>query len=112
MAGRTGNQGSGASGGSAVEFLDNPVGGVSAITFGNATIYNDDPYTQHDENDRRHEEAHTRQAQQLGPFYLPSNVIGGLLGLARDRDWHGRSNWNKRGPQETPPRPWPARGAQ
>ena len=93
----------------AVEFINNPAGGVSAITIGNTTAYNDDPYREHDEDYMAHERAHTIQGQQLGPGYLPSNILGGALGLIRDGEWHGPSNWNERGPQENPPRPWPAR---
>ena len=93
----------------AVEFINNPAGGVSAITIGNTTTYKDDPHALGDEDYMGHERAHTDQGQQLGPFYLPSNLLGGFLGVVRDRSWHGPSNWNERGPQETPPRPWPAR---
>jgi hypothetical protein len=91
----------------AVEFLNNPFGGVSAITIGNTTTYNDDPYvTKHKKNYMEHEEQHTRQGEQLGPLYLPSNLAGGLTALIRDRSWHGPSNWNERGPLSDPPRPW------
>ncbi|MFN3584318.1 hypothetical protein [Phenylobacterium sp.] len=97
----------------AVEFINNPGGGVSAVTLGNATVHHDDPYAKRDPAYMAHEEAHTRQGELLGPFYLPSNILGGLSALALDRDsrgrpdWHGPHNWNERGPQGTPPRPWP-----
>jgi hypothetical protein len=55
---------------------------------------------------RDHERQHVRQGAQLGPFYLPSQLAGGLAALARDGRWHGRSNWNERGPLSDPPRPW------
>lgn len=112
----------------AVEFINNPAGGVSAITLGNTTTYRGDPYDPRDrvhydggelpmnwENGHtpmEHEEPHTYQGQQLGPLYLPSNVLGGLRALFLDRDdegrpnWHGTHNWNERGPQSNPPRPW------
>lgn len=99
----------------AVQFRNNPLGGVGAITLGNTTTYNGDP-DDPDPAERalwadvpRHERQHTIQGQQLGPAYLPSNILGGLWGVIRDGEWHGRSNWNERGPQETPARPWPRR---
>ena len=108
----------------AVEFVNNPLGGVGAITLGNTITYSGDPYDPNDvdwnwyrektgQDIRDHERAHTVQGQQLGPLYLPSNIVGGLLGLLRDRDeagnrdWGGPSNWNERGPNLNPPRPWP-----
>jgi len=108
----------------AVQFLNNPFGGVGAITIGNTTTYYDDPYSpagrQHWAATERgeghtvweHERQHTIQGQQLGPLYLPSNLLGGLTALALDRDrkgrpdWHGPHNWNERGPQLNPARPW------
>ena len=115
----------------AVEFVDNPLGGVGAITLGNSTTYSGDPYDPkdkawyHDGRDPRiaehghsymdHEEQHTIQGQQLGPFYLPSNLAGGIMGLLFDRDetggrdWHGPHNWNETGPQGRVSRPWPKR---
>ena len=91
----------------AVEFLNNPAGGVSAITLGNTTTYNDDPYVvPHKPFYMAHEQAHTIQGQQLGPLYLPSNAAGGMLASARDGEWHGDHNWNERGPLTSPPRPW------
>jgi len=114
-------------GNNAVEFVNNPFGGGSAITLGNTVTYSEDPY---DPNNKRwkqyredfgqdvrdHERQHTYQGQQLGPLYLPSNLIGGLSGLLLDRDefgqrdWHGAHNWNERGPQNATPRPWPKAG--
>ena len=88
----------------AVEFTNNPLGGVSAVTLGNAILYSDDKYAS--EAGRAHEQAHTYQGQQLGPAYLPSNLLGGLWAMAKDGRWHGDHNWNERGPQLTPPRPW------
>lgn len=100
----------------AVEFLNNPAGGIGAITIGNTITYSDDPYERGDERYMAHERAHTIQGQQLGPLYLPSNAAGLLLSaLRRERDpdggitGHGPSNWNERGPQMDPPRPWPPR---
>ena len=111
-------------GGNAIQFTNNPVGGVSAVTVGNTIIWNGDPYDSvkstgghwfaddgspllegaHTQWD--HEAQHTRQGELLGPFYLPSNIAGGLYALIRDKAWHGESNWNEVGPQSDPPRPW------
>lgn len=114
-------------GNNAVEFVNNPFGGAGAITLGNTITYDGDPYDPNDEgwngyrrvtgqDVRDHERQHTYQGQQLGPLYLPSNLLGGLRALAHDRyvdpegksrpDWHGARNWNERGPQSNPPRPW------
>jgi hypothetical protein len=108
----------------ALEFTNNPSATGGAITIGNTTIYEDDPYSpagrQHwGETERReghpvweHEKQHTLQGQQFGPFYLPSNLVGGLTALTFDRDpagrpdWHGPHNWNEAGPQLNPARPW------
>lgn len=109
----------------AFQFTNNPFGGVGALTLGNTTTWVGDPYdpsdkTWHYDNGEpirenghtypEHEQKHTIQAQQLGPLYLPSNIAGGLMGLIFDRDtkdpWHGPHNWNERGPQSNPPRPW------
>lgn len=112
----------------AFQFTQNPFGGVSAITIGNATTYRGDPYDPKDtfwyphgedpttyENGHAegdHEKQHTFQGEQLGPLYLPSNIAGGLMGLLLDGGqpdgdaWHGPHNWNERGPKSNPPRPW------
>lgn len=106
----------------AIQFRNNPFGGVGALTLGNTTTYAGDPSDPHGDwasyNARHaapiteHERQHTIQAQQLGPLYLPSNIAGGLLALVRDGNWHGPSNWNERGPQEQVPRPWARRRAR
>lgn len=106
----------------AVQFTQNPAGGVGAITLGNATVYRGDPYDPKDqfwyeeggnpktiENGHSigdHERQHTYQGEQLGPLYLPSNLFGGLNALLHGQDWHGNANWNERGPKLNPPQPW------
>ncbi|MEO8114187.1 MAG: hypothetical protein ABI655_07405 [Phenylobacterium sp.] len=101
----------------AIQFLNNPFGGVGAITIGNTTTYKGDPYDPNDVDwarDRaitgrpvwQHEKQHTYQGEQLGPLYLPSNLVGGLNAVLRGQGWHGDANWNERGPQMNPPRPW------
>ena len=94
-------------GNNAVQFTNNPFGGVGAITIGNTETFAPDT----DKDNRKalgpHEEQHTYQGQQLGPFYLPSNVLGGASGLLIDGEWRGRHNWNEVGPYQNPPRPWP-----
>lgn len=115
-------------GNNAVEFVNNPFGGVGAITLGNTITYAGDPYDPNDpffsregtqpwslEQGRElalHERQHTLQGQQLGPAYLPSNLFGGLSGLLRDGEWGGDSNWNERGPYSEPPRTWSPKAPQ
>ena len=80
-----------------------------AITIGNAVIYgkkagptvirNGTPMA-------NHERQHTLQGQQLGPLYLPSNILGGTAGLLFNGKWHGAANWNETGPKSIPPTPW------
>lgn len=108
----------------AVQFTNNPLGGVSAVTIGDTTISNGDPYDafrstgrtwfnpdgsprlENGHTQQAHEEQHTKQGELLGPLYLPSNIAGGLYSLAREREWHGESNWNEAGPMSAPPQPW------
>ena len=90
-----------------VRFTDDPVN-VSAITLGNVVIvgefFSDSARLS---ATLEHELAHVIQGNQLGPFYLPSNIFGGLAGLILNGgDWHGAANWNEVGPQNTPPTPW------
>jgi hypothetical protein len=110
------------------EFTNNPLANPGAITIGATTSYFDDPYDPVDRarhwarreakeghSVQEHEWQHTIQGRQLGPLYLPSNVAGGLTALILDRDelgrpdWHGPHNWNERGPQGAPARPWAPR---
>jgi len=97
-------------GNNSVQFTDNPFGGVGAITLGNVEVINGQP-TDHPRGDPttvgQHEEQHTYQGEQLGPLYLPSNILGGLAGVLIDGSWHGQHNWNEVGPLDHPPAPWP-----
>lgn len=99
----------------AVQFTNTPFPG--ALTLGNTTVWNGDPYDPNDHSwDGRarleghpvpdHERQHTYQGEQLGPLYLPSNVLGGLNAMLHGQDWHGAANWNEQGPKANPPRPW------
>ncbi|MDB5443708.1 MAG: repeat protein [Phenylobacterium sp.] len=102
----------------AVQFTNNPLGGAGAVTIGNTTTYSDDPYSPEgrrawarvEANEGHpvweHERQHTIQGQQLGPLYLPSNLLGGVNALLHGEDWWGKHNWNERGPKSNPPRPW------
>jgi len=99
-------------GNNAVQFTNNPLGGVGAVTLGNAQVINGEPTDAADNRTPptpigQHEEQHTYQGQQLGPFYLPSNILGGIVGTLIDGSWHGPHNWNEVGPQQRPPVPWP-----
>jgi hypothetical protein len=102
-------------GGNAIRFTNNPAGGVSAVTLGNATIYSRHPESQPGYRQKNgvtvqeHERQHTLQGQMLGPMYIPSNIAGGLYALSKGQDWHGEANWNEVGPQQNPPRPWAKR---
>jgi hypothetical protein len=53
-----------------------------------------------------HEHEHTIQGERLGVFYLPLHLLSGLAGVILNGDWYGPANWNERGPQRHPPRPW------
>lgn len=99
----------------AIQFTNNPAGGVSAVTLGNAVIWNGDPYDAKNsdgplwpnpQNAIAHERQHTYQGEQLGPLYLPSNLLGGLTAMVKDGEWHGDSNWNEAGPQQDTPQVW------
>jgi hypothetical protein len=111
----------------ALQFTNNPFGGVGAITLGNTTTWKGDPYDPSDKewHDHRvprlephpadrpghtypqHETEHTYQGEQLGPLYLPSNLVGGLNAMFNGEDWHGSHNWNEIGPSSNPPSAWP-----
>jgi hypothetical protein len=108
----------------AVQFTNNPFGGVSAITVGNTTTWKDDPYgppnatwfmpdgspkLEKGHTYPQHETQHTYQGEQLGPLYLPSNLLEGLNAVLRGEGWHGDHNWNERGPQSQDLTPWAPR---
>lgn len=113
-----------------IDFVNNPLAGLGAITLGNTTSWGQDPkdprsfwYTdqepwtpEREAQNFRHEAAHTRQSEQLGPLYLPANIIGGvssvIAGKPKDGDpsrWHTDVNFMERGPKQNPPAPWPRR---
>lgn len=108
----------------ALQFTNNPFGGVSAITLGNTTTWRDDPYgppnkrwftpdgsprLEKGHTYPQHETQHTYQGELLGPLYLPSNLLGGLNSVLRGEGWHGDHNWNERGPQSQDLAPWAPR---
>lgn len=105
--------------GGRTEFLNNPFAAAGAITMGEVTTYGDDPYSAEGRKNWlgteqreghpvwEHERQHVLQGRRLGPAYLPSNALGGVTALMFDRDWHGLRNWNERGPQMNPAKPWP-----
>ena len=103
------------------EFINNPFGTGGAITIGANTVYGDDPYSAVDRDGPggwagweaaeghpvlEHEKQQAIQGRQLGPAYLPSNLLGGLHSRLHGESWHGDHNWNERGPQSNPARPW------
>jgi hypothetical protein len=97
-------------GNNAIQFTHNPLMAPdAAITLGNVQIFHGKP-TDHPINDPttigEHEEQHTYQGEQLGPLYLPSNILGGLAAELVDGYWHGPHNWNEVGPRQPTPVPW------
>ena len=100
-------------GNNAIQFTNHPWAGT-AITLGNTISYAPlySPGARYDAS--MHEFFHTFQGEQLGPLYLPSNIVGGTASLivnyssspTLSHAWHERTNWNEVGPQSTPPRVW------
>ncbi len=90
-------------GNNAVQFENHPLMLFGAITLGNTIHY---PSGFGPSKIGEHEKQHTIQGQQLGPLYLLSNALGLSLAQMFDQDTHGPTNWNERGPQSEPPRPW------
>ncbi len=85
-----------------IQFENHPLM-VTAITLGNTISYSS-RYTPHTVG--AEEFWHTFQAQQLGPLYLPSNILGMTAGLTVTWDTHGWINWNERGPHWKPAATW------
>jgi hypothetical protein len=102
-------------GNNGIQFTKHPFMST-AITMGNAISYAPDfsPGSSRWFDTQEHEFFHTLQGEQLGPLYLPSNIVGGTASLmvnyssslTLSHAWHGRTNWNEVGPQSTPPRVW------
>ncbi|OOG37302.1 RHS repeat domain-containing protein, partial [Polaromonas sp. A23] len=95
-------------GDNAIQFTNNPFGHLGAITLGNVQVFGGSPNDLAADGNRMglHEMQHTYQGQLLGPLYLPSNILGGLAGLLFGGAWHAPQNWNERGPQQHPSKPW------
>ena len=93
-----------------IRFTDNPATPLGAITLGQVQTYGEyftEQFGGPRPIDIAHEDAHVPQGALLGPFYIPSNILGGLAGLIfNNGNWHGDSNWNETGPQSNPPTPW------
>lgn len=94
---------------------------TTAVTFGNTISYagsqNDPAYSPaldqatygvllYNGETWQHEMQHTYQGEQLGPLYLPSNVLGMIMGELGGGGHHGPWNWNERGPQSAIPQIW------
>ena len=97
-------------GGNALQFGNNPlVAFGTAITFGNVESFEGSPgeLMENGLPVYQHEDQHTYQGQALGPLYLPSYVVGGILSLAAGGQFFGRGNWMETGPYANPPQPWP-----
>jgi hypothetical protein len=96
-------------GNNAIQFENHPFMPLGAITIGNTIHYPQGfgpDFKLHNGVLGKHEMQHTYQGEMLGPLYIPSNILGLSLGGIRDGDTHGPSNWNERGPQSKPARPW------
>jgi RHS repeat-associated protein len=83
----------------------------TALTLGDVTLYGPGmwPWDVGEDGNvmAEHEHQHRLQGRLLGVFYVPSNLAGGAAGLILNGGrWHGPANWNERGPQRRPPRPW------
>ena len=95
-------------GNNAVQFENHPFT-FGAVTLGNTISYSKrlgPTVTKDGVSIGDHERQHTYQGELLGPFYLVSQLAGGMLALVIDRRWHGPANWNERGPLSKPPAPW------
>ena len=69
---------------------------ASSLSCGNwHTAENPDPLVQ----------AHIRQGQWLGIFYIPAHIIGGATSLIWTGTWND-ANFMEAGPLSIPPRPW------
>ncbi len=98
-------------GDNALEFTNNPLAFLGAITFGNVINYAPGfgPTVEAPEGGHTvgaHEMMHTFQGQVLGPLYIPANIIGGILGILSG-DYHSPANFMESGPQSNPPVPFP-----
>ena len=98
-------------GNNSIQFSNNPLM-ASAMAVGNAIIYSANPGF-HPNSPRGgatlgHEEMqHTRQAELLGPLYLPANLLFGGMATILNGDWHGHANMLERGPHRgTAASPW------
>ena len=104
-------------GGNALQFGNNPlVAAGIAITFGNVESFAKDPDGGNSTQQQvdvgvaayQHEDQHTYQGQVLGPLYVPSYIIGGVLSLiSGGGNPFGAGNWMEAGPWMNPPQPWP-----
>jgi hypothetical protein len=108
----------------AIQFENHPVSklGRGSITLGNTMSHEGSKSDSADFGSEaprvrgpvwQHEIQHTYQGQHLGPAYLPSNLLGMAVDLvihgaggAGFGPAHGPANWNERGPESYPPRPW------
>ena len=98
---------------SGVSVTNMPMIDGGSITLGDVQIHQD---KEAKKENKDHEDAHGKQHEQLGPFYLPANAVGGLYSVICssvkgkfDRNmWH-RDNPMEAGPsQRGRPEPWPS----
>lgn len=92
----------------AVMFSHHPLQFFGSLTVGNAMFLDvgaNDSYRGDLGPVWWHEIFHTLQGQQLGPLYLPSNILGqmtaGAIGIFTGYDYANQNfNWNERGPYQ------------
>ena len=91
-------------GNNAIEFTNNAlVRDGWGITLGNAINYS--PGSGGPTAIGDHEQAHTYQAQQLGPFYLPAWLLGAGVAGVQGQDPFGSGNFMEHGPHRDQ-KPW------
>jgi RHS repeat-associated protein len=110
-------------GNNGLQFANHPFQLGGDITLGNVTCYRkgmgpkDPLFPGSPYNFGDHERQHTKQGQQLGPFFFPAYGMFGLNSLIKGGDFLGLGNYMERGPYlpelgpeigpPAPPRPWP-----
>jgi hypothetical protein len=97
-------------------YEDHPFQKWGALTLGNTMHFQNSPnevFPGVKDPIWMHEINHTFQGQQLGPLYLPSNILGqmtaatvALFTKMNYYDANMRFNWNERGPYANPSKTW------
>jgi RHS repeat-associated protein len=95
-------------GNNAIEFEDNPLMTMGALTIGNVIHYGPGTSPTADGN---HERQHTYQGEVLGGAYLPFHIFSAFYSYCKAPSGHPDpthyANPLEEGPMDHPPRPWP-----